>query len=115
MRDVETNRARATTETLCIMAEDDVVISMEKSLEVYNFKLGGKSFVYPARLGKIHFIILGTGDQYSDAMMTQIVEFYLTGFVQKQRFLEKHIELFKLCRCHNRNPFKVLVMMLTSP
>lgn len=94
-RDDRTNSARVSTEMLCIMTEDDIATDLEKNLDVCNSKLGGKSFVYPGWLGLKHGITPETGNPYSDAMMEQIVKFFLTGSVDEHRFMDRNMEPFK--------------------
>lgn len=93
IRDVQTNRARITTETLCVFAKDDIVINLDKSLEICRSKLGAKLFEYPAELGLGHFITPEAGNEYSDAMMKQIVQFFLTGNVDEEEFLNKNVKV----------------------
>lgn len=75
MCDVNTNYARLTPETFCVFPEDHTVMNVEKGIEMWKSKLGGKYYVYPAELGLGHLITPESRSPYSDAMMEQIVNY----------------------------------------
>lgn len=77
---------RESTETLCIIAEEDSVVGVEGSLCVCRGKLGGRTFVYPKSFGLDYFITPELGKKWSKAMMEQIASFFISGEVDDRAF-----------------------------
>lgn len=86
-RDSVLNSMRESTQTLCIIAEDDMAVDVEASLRVCRSKLGGRAVVYPKSLGLDHFITPEVGSKYSNAMLKEISRFFISGEVDDRAFL----------------------------
>ncbi len=86
-RDAISNSMRDSTKTLCIIAEDDDIVDLTHTLEYCRSKLAAQTFVYPASLKLNHLLTPESGSKYSDAMLEQIANYFITGNVDNRRFL----------------------------
>lgn len=87
-RDEITQAVRTSTRTMCVIAEDDVLVEVEPMLEVCRSKLAAqKYFVYPKELGIDHFITPEVGNKYGISLMDQAARFFRDLQINDEDFL----------------------------
>lgn len=86
-RDSVTERVRGQTKVLCVIAGDDLAIDVDHSQRVCQSRMNGRSFVYPKELGLGHSITPEGGNQYGQALIQEISNFFLLGKVNDRNFL----------------------------